>query len=310
MLGTSVIEHKSWLDGFRAAVFWALRLVGSSVLLYLVMLAVPGGWDAFKGGFHLSSTGLLALLAYGPLLVGIEGTRYCIEARRQGVFGVSCLSWCATFLRSRPWAYLLPISVAGEAAMLLHGKRPSWSTYGAIRTLVSVRLLGLLLWALWCGATSGQAAISSLLNHLPSPIASGEFWLAMGGIGLCCFAVFERTRRRSFPIASIVLALASTVLMAATTKLAAVATGVSLGFLDILGFLALLNFAMVLPVSLGGIGVQEGILLIMNANAGIPAESLMSFSLLLHLQRLVLAAIGISLVFTQSMRHERHGPAA
>ena len=40
----------------------------------------------------------------------------------------------------------------------------------------------------------------------------------------------------------------------------------------------------------------------MNANAGIPAESLMSFSLLLHLQRLVLAAIGISLVFTQSMR--------
>lgn len=276
-------------------------------MLYFVFLAVPGGWEAFRGGFQLSSMGLLALLTYGPVLVSIEGVRYWTEARRQGILDISCLDWCTVFLRSRPWAYLLPISVAGEAAMLLHGKQTSRS---AIRTLVSVRLLGLFLWALWCGAASSQAAVFPLLNHLPPPIASGEFWMSLGGIGLCCFLIYERANKRPFPIVSIALALASTILVALTTKLAAAATGVNLGLLDILGFLALLNFALVLPISLGGIGVQEGILLIMNANAGIPAESLLAFSLLLHLQRIVLASIGILPVFAESKRHKQDSPAA
>lgn len=278
------------------------------MLLYLVFQTAPGGWKAFTGEFQLSSTGLLAILVYIPVLVSIEGVRYWTEARRQGIFGISCLNWCLTFLRSRPWAYLLPVSIAGEAAMLLHRKQTSWNIRSAIRALVSVRLLGLFIWAIWCGAASNQVAIFPLLNHFPLPIAADKLWVGLGGIGLSLFVIYERANHRSFPIASIVLAAASTVLVAVTTQLAATAAGVSLGWLDILGFLALLNFALVLPVSLGGIGVQEGILLGMGANTGIPAESLLAFSLLLHLQRMVLAAIGSLLLFIESRRYRQENP--
>lgn len=47
-----------------------------------------------------------------------------------------------------------------------------------------------------------------------------------------------------------------------------------------------------LPVSLGGIGVQEAILFAMMKDANVPLVSLMTFSTLLHLQRLLLAAVG------------------
>lgn len=285
---------------FASPTLWVCRCVGSLVLLYLVLQAVPFQWTTLSDGLRYPLLACAALLVYGPALAAIEGARYWCEARRQGLDEVSFLKWARIFVCSRPWAYVVPIGVAGEVAMLMTGRRDGWDPRQAFRVLLFVRLTGLLAWAIWCGVASGQAANSSLFAHLPYPLAQPVFWYGLGVVGLFFFIGHEWLNERPAPIASIALTFGSNALGAATTYLAAVATGIQMNILEILGFLGILNFALVLPVSLGGIGVQEAILFAMMKDANVPLVSLMTFSTLLHLQRLLLAAVGAVLAVIDS----------
>jgi hypothetical protein len=60
-----------------------------------------------------------------------------------------------------------------------------------------------------------------------------------------------------------------------------------------MGLLAFFNFAMVLPISLGGFGLQEALVLGLGLPLGYPAPALLAFSILLHCQRLVLSLTGL-----------------
>ena len=68
--------------------------------------------------------------------------------------------------------------------------------------------------------------------------------------------------------------------------------GLPFDLLTCLGLLAWFNFAMALPISLGGLGLQEALVLRLGLPLGIPAASLLAFSALLHLMRAALAVTG------------------
>ena len=48
----------------------------------------------------------------------------------------------------------------------------------------------------------------------------------------------------------------------------------------------------VLPISLGGLGVREGVLTLLLARVGIPASDAITFSLALYLNRVIIALLG------------------
>ena len=190
-----------------------------------------------------------------PCLSASKARAIALRRAGRGVFGVSCLSWCATFLQKSPMG--LPVTNIrrrrSSNAATENGPR---GLHGAIRTLVSVRLLGLLLWALWCGATNGQAAISSLLNHLPSPIASGEFWLAMGGMD-CVALLYSSGRDEGHSHSVHRLGTGLHCSNGSDNEAGSGGNWCESWIPRHSGFLALLNFAMVLPVSLGGLAYRR-----------------------------------------------------
>ncbi|HRE19033.1 MAG TPA: lysylphosphatidylglycerol synthase domain-containing protein [Rhodocyclaceae bacterium] len=283
-------------SGFTRRLFLGLiRLSGSLVVLVWALSGLPQSASQNLWSFDWPLLALISLPVYALLLSAIEGARYCAEAQRQGITARGFLFWTSAFVTSRPWAFLLPMAIAAEAAMYLGGKGDGCDSRPMVRVLVSVRLIGLLVWAFLCGLSLNPSVATPMAMSLHAYLPGGVVSFCIAGGGLLGFFIFERTQGRRMPWASVLLAVCSAVLLSAVAFLSARAMGIGLGFLAVMGFLGLLNFAMVLPISVGGLGVQEALLFQLFATSGVPAEQLLMFSILLHVQRIALALVGAAL---------------
>lgn len=292
MLRSSLKQKAKAMNTFPGHLIGVARVLGSVLILAWALESLPGPVLLNVGYVVSPVLAVFSSLLYLAVLSCMEGWRYWVEARRQGIEAQGLAYWTRAFMRSRPWVFLLPVAIAAEAAMYLGGKSAGCKSRPMIRTLVGVRLLGLLIWVMLCGLSLDSPAVAALLHTLPVIVSNSSVWLGFSILGIVIFLAFERRQGRSMPWKSIGLALLSAVLLSGVTELSAVAAGVPLSMMEVIGFLGLLNFALVLPISLGGLGIQEALLLNMCSQTGAQAEQILTLSILLHLQRIFLALIG------------------
>lgn len=289
---------KPWLlfllkAGLTALILWlALRRV-SILGLQDALLQVRLPWA------------LPSLLLYPLAIVPVEAARYAFAARllreEQPAFG----TWIRLYGESRPFFYLLPAAVGAEGMVWLRLRQFHWRHASCAFVVLLNRLAGVGVWALVAAlALRDPDGASRILAQAPAALRSPLPWAALGvamvavtGLSAGFFARFRGlpvAPRRAMPLlAMLCLALVSALVSAWSIQAAGLAAQTPLPLLSALGFLALFNFAMVLPISLGGFGVQEALVLALGLPMGYPAPALLAFSAVVHLQRLGLAMGGL-----------------
>lgn len=283
---------------------WLLKTSFTVVLLWFAIRRVPldslaHAWRQLHVGWALG-----CVLAYVPLVTLTESARFHAAGWRVDEPPVPFLTWIDAFLESRPWYYLLPASAGADAVVWYRLRRRNWSHGGCGFVVLSVRLWGLAFWAMIAGITLALApATRGILAGIPAAVASPGLWLTGGAIATvaCAFAprwlaAREHVRLRHShawdPALSLVLTALSALVTGGCVVMAARSAGLPFDLLTSLGLLAWFNFAMALPISLGGLGLQEALLLRLGLPLGLPAATLLAFSALIHLMRIALAVTG------------------
>lgn len=296
---------KSW--GNRAS--WILKLGSTVLLLFLAFRKVPlhdlaGAWTRLHSGWAIA-----AVLAYLPLSVGAESVRLWAAGRRVASPYLHLYEWSAAFLESRPWFYLLPASAGADAVIWYRLRKCGWSHGECGFTVISVRLWGLALWALIAGLTLALVPESrTILSGIPRWGSSWPLWLGGGCLALitCVIAPHWLAQKQHIglrnlpftdPLVHLLLAIISAFVTGGCVWMAAWAAGLPFSLPACLGLLAWLNFAMALPISLGGLGLQEALVLRLGLPMGLPAATLLAFSAIVHLMRATLALAGGLAIF-------------
>ncbi|MBS1767685.1 MAG: hypothetical protein JST05_09830 [Acidobacteria bacterium] len=158
-----------------------------------------------------------------------------------------------------------------------------------VRALLAQRAWGL---AGWCAAMAGLLGFQA---HLFNGAGSLGIWMHPGiwvAGTASCLAAGQLLWPGRAPWRLILVSLGSPLASAPWLAAADHAAGTGLGLPFTLGFQALMMAGIALPVSLGGLGLQEFLLLRMSPGHPNQTARLLAYSLLLHLHRLVPAAAG------------------
>lgn len=291
---------RSW----RSHAAWFLKLGFTVLLLFLAFRKAPlhevlAAWTQVHPSWALGS-----VLAYLPLCILAESARLWAAGRRVAAPALPIQDWSAAFLESRPWFYLLPAAAGADAVIWYHLRKRGWHHGGCGFTVLSVRLWGLALWALVAGLTLSVVPVTrNILLGIPNWMTSGPAWLGGGcaAVVVCVIAPHWLARKEhidlqrlapSDPVLHLTLAFLSALVTGVCVWMAAKAAGLPFSLPTCLGLLAWLNFAMALPISLGGLGLQEALVLRLGLPMGLPAASLLAFSAIIHLMRILLALAG------------------
>lgn len=289
---------------WKARALWVLKLGFTTLLLALAFRKVPlhalaEAWSHIHAGWALG-----AVLIYVPFCVLAESARLWVAGRRVAAPSLSLREWSSAFLGSRPWFYLLPASAGADGMIWYRLRKRGWSHGGCGYAVLSVRFWGLALWALIAGLTLILApGTRNILSGVPAWLLSPWLWLAGGCLALvgCVLAPHWLAHKEHVdlkragaedPALNLGLALLSALVTATCVWMAARAAGLPFNLPTCLGLLAWLNFAMALPISLGGLGLQEALVLRLGLPLGLPAATLLAFSGIVHLMRIVLAVSG------------------
>lgn len=212
-------------------------------------------------------------------------------------------AWVQMFIETRPFLYLLPASLGTEGMLWVRLRRSAWTHVSCGFVLFLTRMVGMGMWA--CAA--GWALSSPSGIRLPMTIQGFQsptiWWI--GGITALVASAFiplllERYKGLALRDGAFlafatlqVFSLASLLLNTGMVYWAGRAAHLPITPLSTLGLLALLNFAMVLPISIGGFGLQETLLLAVGLPLGFAVPALLAFSTLIHAQRLGLILAGV-----------------
>lgn len=302
-MGEEAQPHGPWRRWKHAGI-WVLKSGFTMALLWLAFRKVPlaalrQAWGQLHAGWAVG-----CVVVYVPLVTLAESARFQAAARRVDEITLPYLTWVDAFLESRPWYYLLPASAGADAVIWYRLRRKSWSHGECGFVVLSVRLWGLAQWAMIAGITLAFApATRGILAGVPAWLSAPWLWVA-GGImvGGACIAgpnwlaskehVRLRPRGTWDSFLNLALASLSALFTASCLLMAAHSAGLPFDLLICLGLIAWFNFAMALPISLGGLGLQEALVLRLGLPLGIPAANLLAFSALLHLMRAALAVVG------------------
>lgn len=317
-MNSQLSQISKWAP-WRNHAIWFLKLGFTVLLLFLAFRKVPRhelltAWSQVRSGWAIS-----AVLAYLPLCVVAESARLWAAGRRVSSPALRIQEWIAAYLESRPWFYLLPAATGADAVIWYHLRKRGWQHGGCGFTVFSLRLWGLALWALVAGLTLATVPEThNVLQGIPRWGASWLLWIGGGcaAVIVCVIAPHWLARREhvdlqrlapSDPILHLSLAFLSALVTGVCVWMAAKSAGLPFSLAACLGLLAWLNFAMALPISLGGLGLQEALVLRLGLPMGLPAASLLTFSVIIHLMRIVLAlAGGIAILIDAS--HATTGP--
>lgn len=283
---------------------WFLKLGFTLLLLFLAFRKVPIH-ELVKTWAHLHPNwAITAVLAYLPLCVSAESLRLWASGRRVASPPLHIREWCSAYLESRPWFYLLPAAAGADGVIWYHLRSRGWQHGGCGYTVISVRLWGLAFWALVAGLTLRSVPeIYNILTGIPGWLTSWPLWFFGGcaALALCTATPHWLAHKAHInlqripptdPALHLLLALNSALVTGMCVWMGAKAAGLPFSLPVCLGLLAWLNFAMALPISLGGLGLQEALVLRLGMPMGLPAASLLAFSAIIHLMRIVLALGG------------------
>jgi uncharacterized membrane protein YbhN (UPF0104 family) len=305
-----------WLSiGMRVAITAALMAVALRAVEWtkLVALFRTIDWKWWLAGF---AAAMLAQL--------IAAIRWAALARPIGFpFSTGLFVW--RFFEGVFFNLCLPTSIGGD---VVKAYRLADSTQGRLLagcTVVADRLTGLAA----LGVLAGAAAIAKEWSlGLPTTIAVGTallaaallvIWLGVGSLDrlLTLFPEPHSARRfisRLLPYqmrpSLMTKAVAWSLLVQAGGALAvsliARGIGVSLPISIWFAVVPLIALAMVLPISISGVGVREGGLAFLLAPSGVPAEQAVAIGLLWFLTTIVSGLLG-GLLFLLD-RHPQHPP--
>jgi hypothetical protein len=217
-----------------------------------------------------------------------------------------CRDWLRIFAESRPFYYLLPGAAAAEGMVWVRLRQLRWRHTSCGFVVLSTRIWGVATWGLAAAyALSLPRGTVAILAQVPAWMRAPGTWAAgaalAAGIALLAPGIMARRShlevRSAIALPSLAMAMASAASVAIVTlavMLAAAAAGTPLPWQSVLGLMAVFNFAMVLPISLGGFGLQEALVLRLGLAYGYSAPALVAFSAILHLQRLALSLVGLA----------------
>lgn len=292
-------------SALRAWAGWGLRLGITGLLLWLTLRRVP--LPGIKAAL-LQVRPWLAALSVATFLAGsflLEPIRlalagHLLEERNPGAW-----AWVRIFIESRPFYYLLPGALASEGVIWMRLRRLDWRHASCGFVLMSTRVWGVAAWGLLAATSLAiPGGGGAILAQAPPLLRSPALWAGGGMLAVCTallaphlagrFRHLSLRPRTGLTNASLgLLAGGSALVVGFSVFLASRAAGTPLPFHAALGLMAFFNFAMVLPVSLGGFGLQEAMVLLLGTPLGFDPPALIAFSALIHLQRLVLSLVGL-----------------
>ena len=283
---------------------WILKLAFTVLLLTLAfrnvqLESLAKAWGQVHPGWAIGT-----LFFYVPLCVVSESARLWAAGKRVAATPLSIREWSMAFLVSRPWFYMLPASAGADGMIWYRLRRKGWTHGECVFAVLSIRMWGLAVWALIAGLTLVVAPETrNILAGAPSWILSPWLWLSGGGVALavCSLAPHWLARKEHVKlhaagpdqaVLNLSLTLSSAFMNAACVWMAGHAAGLAFSLPVCLGLLAWLTFAMALPISLGGLGLQEALVLRLGLPLSLSIATLLAFSVIVHLMRAVLALAG------------------
>lgn len=284
---------------------WGAKLALSLFLLWLSLRHLPG--SALKEALlRARPSGLAASLAiYLTGVTVFELLRLAACARLVAESVVPASTWLRIFLESRAFLYLLPSGVGQEGFLWWRLRGQGWQHANCVFVVLLIRVTGLAGWLLALGwaltATPLRVPARALL---PAPLAQPLAWAALGALLLLLAGLTPAVLRRRGLLARhspglgawarlLPATLGSMTMVALSMQWGARAFGLEMDIGVAGGILTLLFLALVLPVSVAGLGVQEGLLLLVGKGLGWPPGATLGLSCLLHLHRAALALTGL-----------------
>jgi hypothetical protein len=259
----------------------------SAGLLWLVLRRVPAAQvgAALRGARpELLALGILVQCAI-PLLSALRTHRI---ARALGLplrYGEAL----QILLAANFYSLAVPGQLPGGVITVYRYRALGAQTTGALRALASSRGVELLAFAISGGVVWGALARPRLAAAI-----------AFAGVlaGLVASRAMTATRLAA-PLSAALIALVQVGVLAAVGSLFVRALGGELGYLPAVWISAAAYLASVLPISVAGIGVREGVLVSCSAPLGLSAEVAIAWGLLLLAGRLLIAAFGGALELTR-----------
>jgi len=213
-------------------------------------------------------------------------------------------AWLLVYLESRPFFLLLPAAVGSEAIIWLRLRQHGWDNSASGFVILAGRIWGAGVWGLGAAiALASFQGFGMILAASSAVLIRPGFWVGSAGGLLLISASLPGwlARRHGWSIRSdsvrilgtLILTVGCAAIAVGTAWIAARAAGLPFTIIQIMGLLAFFNFSMLLPISLGGFGLQEAIILFLGRSLGFAPQPLLAFSALLHIQRLVLSGVGL-----------------
>jgi uncharacterized membrane protein YbhN (UPF0104 family) len=289
---------------------WVFKAGATVVITWMALRGIPLG--SIRSGFtHLDLT--WAGLSVAVIILGLAP----VEAARLRCAGALLAEdqpgfarWFEIFLSSRPFFYILPAAVGAEAMVWARLRQFRWDHRSCGFVVLATRIWGMSAWSLAAALALGQfPGFGPILARAPLWAQQSGFWMAAGGTlaaASILLPVFLAGRQgvgfapRGWKgaLAIVAATLTSVLATSLSAQLASWAAGTPFTFIQSMGLLAFFNFSMVLPISLGGLGLQEALILFLGVPMGYRPEALVAFSVLLHLQRLALCGLGLGVFLT------------
>lgn len=294
------------MKAWRPRILWAMKIALTFLILRMVLRGVSLA-EMREAMLRVDlSWALPSLLLYPALIIPVEAARYWLAGKllkeRQPTLG----RWIQLYGESRPFFYLLPAAVGAEGLVWLRLRGHDWRHVSCGFVLFLTRLAGAGVWALLAGFALHRSDPSArILARTPAFLQGPLPWVLLGIIVLAGTVLAPKlsARFRRLPMAPggavammglLLLAFISALVSGLSVQAAGQAARIPIPLLTALGFLAFFNFAMVLPISLGGFGLQEALILLLGLSQGWPVPALLTFSAVIHMQRLGLAAVGLA----------------
>jgi uncharacterized membrane protein YbhN (UPF0104 family) len=286
---------------------WISKAGMTALLLWIVFRKVP--LQGILAAMTRVDPGLTVL----SVLVFLAGTTI-LESLRLAAAGSllrerppSFPAWLRLYLESRPFFYLLPGAVAAEGMVWMRLRQFQWRHVSCGFAVLSTRIWGVAVWGIAAAfALARPNGTSAMLAQAPAWMRNPWVWLAGAGFTVIAAALapWAMGRWKGLPVVEhtglplLWMALSSAGSAGVITiavLLASRAAGTPLPFHAALGLMAIFNFAMVLPISLGGLGLQEALAALLGPVFGYSLPAMIAFSALMHLQRVVLSLAGLGI---------------
>ncbi|HEY7104963.1 MAG TPA: lysylphosphatidylglycerol synthase transmembrane domain-containing protein [Acidimicrobiia bacterium] len=310
----------------------ALRILVSVALLVVLVLKIPSDTVEPKDTGAGTLTFLIAALALTFAGFVLSAWRW---QRVLAVFDVhvGLRTLLGYYLAGQFVGNVLPSTVGGDVLRVSRASRSTGGSDVAFGSVVIERLTGFVALPLltlvgvavkpslldvphaWISIVIAAATVVALLAILVvagSPRLAGRFakhqnWTRF--IGAVHIGV-DRMRREPGRATSVLLAAVSyQVSVVAAVWCAVHALGVSVPDAAVLAFVPAVAMAQVLPVSLSGLGIREGLLVLLLHPLGVPTGKAIGVGLLWYGMTLVVSLLGAPL-FAVGNRRQRGGSAS